>query len=598
MYEIRIDGQLLFTTAGVDDEHIILSPKLSPAVDGAGSLTFVMPPGHALYDSVKKLKGIITVTQDEDIIFRGRVLETEKDFYNQKTVYCEGDLSFLLDSIYAPGKLSGNVKAFFNALIENHNEQVDAEKHFTVGIVDAVDDDETLNQASRTGTRIYWNTSDMINDSLLDVYGGYLRTRTENGVTYIDWLKKSGDTNSQVIEFAVNLLDLKDKIDASDVFTVLLPQGYAEIEDGEYGEPVSIASVNNGVEYIQDDEAVALYGKIWRTKRWDWIEDPAKLLKKAREYLKTGIAVQTLKLKLIDMRFITGSADAIRVGQYVRILSDPHGLDITLPCTEIDIDLLDPENSTYTFGERQQMLTENVTRTEKDVGNLTGKGRGGGGGRSIKEEVSDVLRWAKFSVDEANANINLNAGEINKIEDRVSLAEIDIDGVEAEILLKASRKETDELGERLTAAEIEIDGANAEIKLKANATTVNSLGERVTSAELELDGLNSQITLKADKIDLQGFVTADYLSSNAVTLHAVSVTGALVASSISCTNLGGNKLNIAGNSIKLDTITAVTSVSGKSTHEIAVRDGEGNLRTVIAAYSVTYKTTDFDVLTY
>lgn len=563
MYEIRIDGRLLYTTAGVDDEHIILSPSLSNTVDGAGSLEFVMPPGHALYDDIRKLKSMVTVTQDGAVIFRGRVLETEKDFYNQKTVYCEGDLSFLLDSIYAPGVYTGKVMDFFTHLIAAHNEQVDAEKQFTIGVIDAVDAATPYEGGEQVETRVYWDTSTIIHDRLLGPYGGYLRTRTENGVTYIDWLKKSGDTNSQVIEFAVNLLDLKDKIDASDVFTVLLPLGYTEMVDGAYTDPVTIASVNGGLEYIQDDAAVALYGKIWRTKSWNWIEDPALLLQKARDYLKTGIAVQTLTLKLIDMRFITGDADAIKIGQYVRILSDPHGLDITLNCTKIDIDLLNPENTTYTFGEKPRTLTENVVRTEEDVDDLTGGGRGGGGGRkSIQEEAQDIIRWAKIIVDEANGRIDLNAGEINKIDDRVKTAEIEIDGANANILL--------------------------------NAQVTDQLGNRISAAEIEIDGLNSEITLKADKVTIDAELTTikKYLAGEAIV--AKMNTGNLTAMTFET-----GSLKVGGHGVSMTTLTYVSSVSGRASGEIAVRDGSGNIAgTALTGYRVSYSTSDVNILTY
>lgn len=51
------------------------------------------------------------------------------------------------------------------------------------------------------------------------------------------------------------------------------------------------------------------------------------------------------------------------------------------------------------------------------------------------------------------------------------------------------------------------------ITLKADTTTVNALGERVSTAEISIDGLNSEIELKADKITLEGYVTADQLSA-------------------------------------------------------------------------------------
>ena len=51
------------------------------------------------------------------------------------------------------------------------------------------------------------------------------------------------------------------------------------------------------------------------------------------------------------------------------------------------------------------------------------------------------------------------------------------------------------------------------ITLKADTKTVSDLGERVSTAEISIDGLNSEIELKADKITLEGYVTADQLSA-------------------------------------------------------------------------------------
>ncbi|MBO7251346.1 MAG: phage tail protein [Oscillospiraceae bacterium] len=480
MYTIYNDGQLLFNTAGTDDEHIILSPKCCPDVNGAGSLEFVMPPGHAQYDAIRKLKGIITVKQDDKIIFRGRAMEDEKDFYNQKNVYCEGDRSFLMDSQCAPYKFTGKVIELLQRLVDDHNSQVEEDKRFTPGNITAVSADETLTVENVA----YWETWKEIDEKLLSVYGGYMMTRTEGNTTYLDWLEVSGRTNAQTIAFSVNLLDLKDKVDAADVFTILIPLGASEMgEDGEYSDPVSIASVNGGLSYIQDDEAVALYGKIWRTKTWNHVEDPAQLLRKGQDYMKTGIALHTLTLQAIDMHFIDGSAEAIRVGDHVRILSDPHGLDLTIICTRIDIDLLNPENTTYTFGEAPRALSDNVVQTEEAVSELTGGG-GGGGGRSVKQELKDYIRWADIRVDADEATIDMLTGEVSQQGRRLSTAEINLDGVNAQIVLKADVEVTDELGRRVSAAEIEIDGLNSEINLKADKVTIDS----------ELTTINSEMT--------------------------------------------------------------------------------------------------------
>ena len=554
MYTIHADGQLLFDSLSEKPEDIALSPKLSLDVNKAGSLSFVLPPGNRLHGKLQKLKSLVTVEQDGVQLARSRVMETETDIYNQQRIYCEGEKAFLLDSVHAPYSYSGTVQGLFRKLIENHNSMADAEKQFTIGEITAVSGSET----TEVECTIYASTSSEIEDRLLNAYGGYLRTRTVNGTHYIDWVEQYGDVNAQPIEFSVNLLDLTDKIDAGDVFTVLIPLGASEIgEDGEYTDPVSIASVNNGLNYIQDDAAVAMYGKIWKTRTWSYEDDPAKLLEKAREYLKTGIALETITLKAIDMHFTDGKVKPIRIGDRVRILSNPHGLDKVLICSQIEIDLLNPENTVYTFGERPRTLTENVVKAEEEVEELTGRGGGGGGRKSVQEEVSDIIRWAKINVDEANAHIQLTAGELNKLSGNVSAvqieldgveaevaiaasrldnvedrttsaeialngmdatiklhasaiedhgksitdAEIAIDGLEAEILLKADKTVTDELSTRVTNAEIAIDGAEAAIALKADATVTDELGNRISSAEIDIDGMNSTITLHAQSIE-------------------------------------------------------------------------------------------------
>lgn len=501
MYTIHADGQLLFASGSETVESIAFNPKLSLDVENSASLTFVLPPGNRMHGKLKKLKHILTIEQDGKQLARCRVTETENDNYNQQSVYCEGDKAFLRDSVHAPYSYEGTVHGLFQKLLDNHNANVEAEKQFALGVITAVSAEET----TEVLCDVYSATADEMDERLLSAYGGYLRTRTEGNTHYLDWVEQYGDENQQPIEFGVNLLDLTDKADASDVFTVLIPLGASGLSaKGEYDEPLTIAEVNNGLNYIQDDEAVALYGKIWRTYTWSHVEDAATLLEKGREYMRTGIALETLTLKAVDMHFVDGNIQPIRLGDRVRILSNPHGLDKVMVCTQIEIDLLNPENTLYTFGEKPRTLTDNVVLKEK------GGGGGGSGGRqTVEEEINDIVHWARIITEEQNAHIQLTAGEFNRLNGNLSAVEIEMNGIEAEIAIAASR--LDEVEGRTTSAEIAIDGANATIQL--HASELSDLSQSMTQAEIAIDGLNSEIRLKADKIDLEGYVTIDDLNS-------------------------------------------------------------------------------------
>lgn len=598
MYTIHADGQLLYSTASEAVESIVLSPRLTLDVEKAGSLSFTVPPGNSLHGKLKKMKTIVTVEQDNVQIFRGRVTETETDYYNQQNVYCEGERAFLLDSLHAPYTYSGSVQGLFSKLIANHNTYVETEKQFTVGAITAVSSSENMELESDD----YVNTSEEIQDKLLDAYGGYLKTRTVGSTHYIDWLKQPGNTSGQTITFSVNLLDLSDKISAEDVFTVLIPLGYSEIDDdGEYTDPVDISSVNGGQKYIQDDAGVALYGKIWRTHTWPNEESPQALKEKAQAYLKTGAALQTVSLKAVDMHFVDGDVEALQVGDKVRILSNPHGIDQTILCAKMDIDLLNPENTSYTFGTAPKALTDNTKRVEKDVNTLTG--RGGGGRKSAKEEASDIIRWAKINVDEANAYIQLTAGELDKTNQRLSAAEIELDGANAQITLAASRM--DDLEGRTTSAEIALDGVNAAIALKASKTEVDALTTRVTQAEIDIDGANASITLKASKsevnelgervsqaeIDIDGAKSQITLKANKTVVDGILSTGLAGVGTLSATTVAGNRgnfdsLSINGDSVVSHSVTVLKSVS-LSAPKTTFTDYYGDQYTVVASASLT-----------
>lgn len=561
MYTIYVDGELLFSS-GLDDERfIILSPKLSMDVNGAGSLTFVIPPRNSLYDSIKKIKSIITVKQDDEVIFRGRVLDDEKDFYNQKNVYCEGERSFLLDSLKKPYDHSEgvNVLQFFKDLIQNHNEQVEEEKRFTIGTVTAIDETVTM-EAKDDG---YNDTLCVIEDRLLGAYGGYLRMRTAGDVHYIDWLQDAGDTNGQAIEFSVNLLDLNDKVDAADVFTVLIPLGKSELDgDGGYKEPVNITSVNDGCEYLENQAAIDLYGRIWRTQTWVYEDNPQKLKEKGLEYLKKGVSVQTLTLNAVDMHFLDSDVQRIWIGDHVRILSDPHGLDITIICSKMDIDLLNPEKTTYTFGEPPRTLTENFVETEEDVSIMTGSRGGGGRGR---KEAGDVKRWAEIKVDAENAKITALAWDNNEIAGHVATIRSDLDATSATVSTVIN-KTIKEIDGRIEEAESSITQQADQISMKVSKNGVISAINQ--SAE--------EVTIEAGKINLSGYVTFDDMADMQAAIADTFITNQLVVGDYA--SFEGKIYATGGISVESDTAhwlskTVVTGTKNRQGFAVTLRDG-------------------------
>lgn len=115
---------------------MLISPTLTREAGKAGSLEFTIPLGNIAHSALQKLKTIAEVEQDRKILWRGRVMSHEMDFYLRQKVYCEGELAYFNDSSLVPYKYTGiSIKEFLANVVSNHNSQTDRYKRFTLGTV-------------------------------------------------------------------------------------------------------------------------------------------------------------------------------------------------------------------------------------------------------------------------------------------------------------------------------------------------------------------------------------------------------------------------------------------------------------------------------
>lgn len=357
------EEHLVHSSNAIDPNLHVEEPTLDQAVNAHGSLSFKILPTHPEYNNIRALMTIVTVYNGDDLIFRGRVIETTQDIYGIISVYCEGELAFLCDSVHTPFVYGGSTATpgdLFRRLIANHNayttsvDNSNREKLFTIGQV-TVKGQKGYTYSADTAK----STWDLLIDGLINPVGGYIRTRHVNDVTYIDYLADYTGTAQQTVEYGKNLLSLEDGIVGGDIITVLLPYG---------GKPegvdarTTIESVNNGKSYIKADAAtIAKYRNIWGTQTWDEITDPGQLLQAAQSYLNAQKeALNTVSAEALDLSAVDADMKPIYVGDYVRIISTPHGINKKLLCTAKTTDLADPASTRITIGPKTQTLTAAV----------------------------------------------------------------------------------------------------------------------------------------------------------------------------------------------------------------------------------------------
>lgn len=366
MYKVICDGNTICDPR--IEELALINPVIELEENNAGSFSFQMPKNHPYIDAIKRRTSVIEVYEDDELVFSGSCVEINKDFYNTAQYYCEGELSWLNDSIQRPARYQDiSVRGYLEAVIQKHNEQVEDFKKFTVGVVTVKDSNDSL--------YLYTNmesTMECLKKDLVDDLGGIIRIRHEEGIRYIDYLDDYPNTNKQIIRFGKNLLDLTNTVDSADIATAIIPLGASQ-EAGTEVEGLetrlTIKSVNDGKDYVYSQEAVSNYGWIYKTVTWDGVTTPEALKTKGEKYLSDiQFENMVIEAKAVDMHIVEGSMEMFKLGDRIRVLSEPHGLDRYFPLTKMTIHLNARENDSITLGKSERTsLTAKTNEADEKI---------------------------------------------------------------------------------------------------------------------------------------------------------------------------------------------------------------------------------------
>lgn len=365
MYKVYLDDVLIHSPA----DYIVLdNPVLELADNSAGSFTFDVYEDCSEYERIKAGTGIISVYRDDEVLFKGRIINVEQEFDKSLTVKVEGVLAYLDDSVQRPAEYhESTVYGYLQKLIENHNAQVEEDKRFELGQVTVV------NQTDQVYRYTNWeSTLTAIKDDLISSLGGHIMIRFDGNKRIIDFLADYPRLSKQKIEFGANLLSYTESKDKTAIATVCIPLG-AQIEDSTSDievleERVTIADVNDGLDYLELPEAVEKYGRIVKTVTYDDVNDPNNLKTKGLKWLQNN-QFEDLELTLtaVDLADFGVEVDCIRLLDRIRCTSRPHGMDREFPLVEMKINLSDPKQNVYTLGSAAKTFTSSTTRSTASI---------------------------------------------------------------------------------------------------------------------------------------------------------------------------------------------------------------------------------------
>lgn len=353
-----------------DRKLTVLEPKLTLTINKTGILEFQIPEEHMYCGTLKKLKSAIRVIEDGELIYEGRMISDESDFYNTKSITCEGCLAFFLDSVQRPFLISGkSPQEFLEQMVESHNSQVEERKRFALGQVNVVDED---NRPERENKAI-GSTWSVLKTHLMEASGGCLWVSYQDGKKMVNYTWDYGGYNEQEVRFGTNLLDLTKYQDVTNLFTRVIPTG-ADVEyKDELGETqtktIDITSVNDGKDYLDADPgAIEEYGIITTTLNWPNITDPEKLKMKAEAYLKESVQIpETLKISALDLNYAGMNIQRFKVGRYTKVISRQHHLEKELLLSQLELYLDDPKKGSISLGGTQETFTGSISNKQANL---------------------------------------------------------------------------------------------------------------------------------------------------------------------------------------------------------------------------------------
>lgn len=492
MYKIYADNTLIYDSTLED--YKIGKGSITSESNKSGSFTFSIYPDHFHYDKFIRLKTVITVYKSNKINFRGRILTDTSNYYNLKTLTCEGEMGFLRDSIIRPFTFTGTPEELFKKFITEHNSQVDEFKRFKIGKITVTDPNNYIIRANSE----YESTSDNITSRLLETLGGYIYITHENDIDQIPTINYLADyetTATQSIEFGENLKDYTKKVDAQNIATAIIPLG-AVIDDNnsETEDPkLTIESVNNNLDYVYNSDAVALYGWIFKVVEWDDVTIASNLKNKALEYLQESIKQNiSIELNAIDLHLLNHSIESFKMGDYIRVTSIPHNFDSTMLCTKQTIDLLKPSNDSVTLGYTFATFTDTSSKINNKIKIVS----------NIQETINKVnssIAVIKSTANSAESTANDALTNYKEVNELLEQSTKDIEAI-ASIVVENSRNISSNANNIKANADTLVLHSNELTTLKETLTLIDN---DITSQDEKITTLVENTTSNSDKIALQ-----------------------------------------------------------------------------------------------
>lgn len=312
-----------------------------------------------------------------------------------------------------------------------------------------------------------------------------------------------------------------------------------------------------GQDWISDPEAVAKYGQRQDVYSNQYQDDPEKLLRETWEELqKRCKPSMTITANVQDMEMTEGFGhQQVRLWDTAAIVKR-NGTALESTIINIERDYVTPWLTKITLGnEEHASIARQMANQQNSLEQLSN--RVGGHGAGIEENKEFIVENKEY--------IKLHTQQLDEQGTKLNEASITLNN--AVITLEAHQKNLDENGERISFAEVAIDGLDAEIQLK--------VGKNGVIAAINLTP--EEATIQAKRINLDGYVTSGQLSTELADIQ-IAISNSIDTKILTCETAQITNITLINRRCVWKTGSYVTSVTFPRYQEVNLyyKDHNGN----------------------
>lgn len=319
-----------------------------------------------IIDMTIKIEEFKTQVEVEDlntqsVIFRGRIVglseSMDSDGLFTRSIVAEDYLSYLNDVYTRPMYYSNlSYRECLNNILWQYNKEKRNVVGFNVGICEF--------EGTMVHETKYESCLSAVN-SLLSILNAEIdyRYSKEANIVYIDLLKRRGKNKGFSVALSQNMISI-DKSNDLSIITRIIPIGKSEND-----KTLTISSINDGKDYIEDTEAVKKYGIIEGTAENADITDKNTLLQWGKSKLKElSIPKLSINLDLLDLSLLAGSKiPKLSIGDGMNVYNGVLNINQTIRCIKKKTNLFEKHNPSVTLSSRKRRLSDKLIEVQNKL---------------------------------------------------------------------------------------------------------------------------------------------------------------------------------------------------------------------------------------